>query len=59
MSHLLFQFQVRNLDDLNENASNVQLSSSDLKDFETVFGKIEVHGGLMNEMQMYIVDETK
>ena len=50
----------RNLDHLNENlgAINVQLSSSALKDIETTFAKIEVHGGRMNEMQMQIVDQT-
>ncbi len=51
----------RNLDHLNENlgASNVQLSSSDLKDIETAFAKIDVHGGRMNEMQMQMVDQSK
>jgi aryl-alcohol dehydrogenase-like predicted oxidoreductase len=51
----------RNIDHLIENlgAINVQLSSSTLKDIDTAFAKIEVHGGRMNEMQMQIVDQTK
>jgi aryl-alcohol dehydrogenase-like predicted oxidoreductase len=51
----------RNLDHLNENlgASNVLPSPSDLKDIQTAFAKIKVHGGRMNEMQMQVVDQTK
>lgn len=49
----------RNLDHLNENlgALNVQLSESDIKDIETAFSKLVVHGGRMNKMQMKVVDK--
>jgi aryl-alcohol dehydrogenase-like predicted oxidoreductase len=51
----------RKLDHLIENlgAINVHLSPSDLKDIETAFAKIQVHGGRMNEMQMQIVDQDQ
>jgi aryl-alcohol dehydrogenase-like predicted oxidoreductase len=51
----------RNPDHLNENlgAINVQLTPEELREFETEFSKINVHGGRMNEMQMKAVDETK
>src|SRR5688572_24294253 len=51
----------RNLDHLNENlgASNAHLSSSALKDIETAFAEIDVHGSRMNVMQMQMVDQTK
>lgn len=51
----------RKLDHLNENlgAINVELSSSDLKDIESAFVKIKVHGGRMNEMQMQVVDQDE
>lgn len=41
----------RNLDHLNENlaAINVQLTAEDLRELETAFSKIKVHGGRMNE----------
>jgi len=50
----------RNMDHLNENlgAINVQLTPADLRDIETAFSKIKVHGGRMNEEQMRIVDQT-
>jgi aryl-alcohol dehydrogenase-like predicted oxidoreductase len=50
----------RNIDHLNENlgAINVHLTSEDLREIETAFSKISVHGGRMNEMQMQVVDQT-
>ncbi len=50
----------RNMDHLNENlgAINVLLTPVDLKEIETAFAKITVHGGRMNEMQMQVVDQT-
>jgi aryl-alcohol dehydrogenase-like predicted oxidoreductase len=50
----------RNIDHLNENlgAINVQLTSTDLREIETAFSKINVHGGRMNEEQMKFVDQT-
>ena len=49
----------RNLDHLNKNlgAINVQLTPADLREIETEFSKIRVHGGRMNEMQMQQVDQ--
>ena len=49
----------RNLDHLNENlgAINIQLTPADLREIETEFSKITVHGGRMNEMQMQQVDQ--
>ena len=48
----------RNVDHLNENfgALSVELTSEDLRDIETAFSKITVHGGRMNEEQMELVD---
>jgi len=50
----------RNIDHLNENLSaiRVELSSADLRDLDTAFAKVKVHGGRMNEEQMRVVDET-
>lgn len=50
----------RNVDHLNENfgALSVELTSEDLRDIETAFSKITVHGGRMNEEQMELVDRT-
>jgi aryl-alcohol dehydrogenase-like predicted oxidoreductase len=50
----------RNIQHLNENlgASNVHLTSEDLREIETAFSKITVHGGRMNEIQMQAVDQT-
>jgi len=50
----------RNPDHLNENlgAINVQLTPADLRDLETAFSVITVHGGRMNPMQMKVVDHT-
>lgn len=50
----------RNMDHLNENlgALNVQLTPADLRELETAFSKLKVHGGRMNEMQMKVVDQT-
>jgi aryl-alcohol dehydrogenase-like predicted oxidoreductase len=50
----------RNVEHLSENlgAINVQLSPADLREIETAFSKIKVHGGRMNEAQMKVVDQT-
>jgi aryl-alcohol dehydrogenase-like predicted oxidoreductase len=50
----------RNMGHLNENlgAINVQLTPADLREIETAFSKINVHGGRMNEEQMRYVDQT-
>jgi len=50
----------RNLDHLNENlgAINVQLTPPDLREIETAFSKIKVHGGRMSEKHMRDVDQT-
>jgi|SRR6185436_15031060 aryl-alcohol dehydrogenase-like predicted oxidoreductase len=50
----------RNVNHLSENlaAVNIQLTSADLHEIETVLSKIKVHGGRMNEEQMRIVDQT-
>src|SRR5688572_13083552 len=50
----------RNLDHLNENtgAISMQLSPQDLRDIETAFSEVTVHGGRMNPMQMEVVDHT-
>jgi aryl-alcohol dehydrogenase-like predicted oxidoreductase len=47
----------RNLEHLSENlgAVDVRLTSDDLREIETAFAAITVHGGRMNEMQMEIV----
>jgi aryl-alcohol dehydrogenase-like predicted oxidoreductase len=51
----------RNLDHLNENlgAINVQLTPADLREIETAFSKIKVHGGRMSEKYMRDVDRTE
>jgi aryl-alcohol dehydrogenase-like predicted oxidoreductase len=50
----------RNMDHLNENlgAIKVQLTPADLREIETAFSEITVHGGRMNEEQMRYVDQT-
>ena len=50
----------RNIDHLNENlaAINVQLTPADLREIDTAFSKIKVHGGRMNEERMMAVDQT-
>ena len=50
----------RNVNHLSENlgAINVQLTAADLREIDTAFSKIKVHGGRMNEEQMRIVDQT-
>jgi aryl-alcohol dehydrogenase-like predicted oxidoreductase len=50
----------RNLDHLKENlgAINVQLTPADLREIETAFSKIKVHGGRMSEKYMRDVDQT-
>ncbi|MED4169729.1 aldo/keto reductase [Priestia megaterium] len=49
----------RNIDHLNENlgAINIQLTPEELRELETDFSKIKVHGGRMNEMQMQVVEQ--
>jgi aryl-alcohol dehydrogenase-like predicted oxidoreductase len=51
----------RRMDHLEENLGsiNVHLTSADLREIETAFSKIKVHGGRMNEVQMQVVDQTK
>jgi aryl-alcohol dehydrogenase-like predicted oxidoreductase len=51
----------RNLDHLNENldAINVHLTPADLREIETAFAKIKVHGGRMGEKYMRDVDQTE
>jgi aryl-alcohol dehydrogenase-like predicted oxidoreductase len=48
------------IDHLNENlgAINVQLTPADLREIETAFSKIKVHGGRMSEKHMQQVDQT-
>jgi aryl-alcohol dehydrogenase-like predicted oxidoreductase len=48
----------RNMDHLNENlaAINVQLTPADLREIETTFSRIKVHGGRMSEKHMRDVD---
>ena len=48
----------RNVDHLQENlgAINVQLTSADLREIETAFSKIKVHGGRMSEKYMREVE---
>jgi aryl-alcohol dehydrogenase-like predicted oxidoreductase len=50
----------RNIDHLNENlgAINVQLTPADLREIDTAFSTIKVHGGRMNEEQMKVVDQS-
>jgi aryl-alcohol dehydrogenase-like predicted oxidoreductase len=50
----------RNIDHLNENlgAINVELTPADLRELDTAFSQIKVHGGRMNEEQMKVVDQT-
>ncbi len=51
----------RNIDHLSENlgAINVRLTPEDLREIDTAFSKIKVHGGRMNEEQMKMVDQTE
>ena len=50
----------RRLDHLEENlgAINVQLTPADLREMDTAFSKLKVHGGRMNEEQMKVVDQS-
>ena len=50
----------RNLSHFEENvqAINVLLSPADLREIESAFAKLKVHGGRMNAMQMQVVDQT-
>lgn len=49
------------IDHLNENlaAITVQLTPTDLREIDTAFSTIKVHGGRMNEEQMKVVDQTQ
>jgi aryl-alcohol dehydrogenase-like predicted oxidoreductase len=51
----------RNIDHLNENlgAVNFPLTSEDIREIDSAFSTIEVHGGRMNEEQMKVVDQTE
>jgi len=51
----------RNLDHLTENlgAIKVDLTPADLREIDTAFVPIKVHGGRMNEEQMKVVDQTE
>jgi aryl-alcohol dehydrogenase-like predicted oxidoreductase len=51
----------RNLDHLTENlgAIEVELMPADLREIDTAFVPIKVHGGRMNEEQMKVVDQTE
>jgi aryl-alcohol dehydrogenase-like predicted oxidoreductase len=51
----------RNPDHLVENlgAVNITLTLADLREIDTAFSRIEVHGGRMNEEQMKVVDYTQ
>ncbi|HEY5812475.1 MAG TPA: aldo/keto reductase [Terrimicrobiaceae bacterium] len=50
----------RNIDHLEENlgAINVELTPADLREIETAFSKIKVHGGRMSEKYMREVEQT-
>jgi aryl-alcohol dehydrogenase-like predicted oxidoreductase len=50
----------RNLSHFEENvqAINVRLSPADLRQIESEFAKLKVHGGRMNAMQMQVVDQA-
>ena len=50
----------RNLSHFEENvqAINVELSPAELREIESAFAKLKVHGGRMNAMQMQVVDQT-
>ncbi|MFF0400140.1 aldo/keto reductase [Streptomyces sp. NPDC005248] len=49
----------RNLKHLNENlgALHVRLPPKDLREIDTAFAEVEVHGGRMNDAQMQMVDQ--
>jgi len=51
----------RNINHLNENmgAVNIRLTPEDLREIDSAFSTIEVHGGRMNEEQMKVVDQTE
>jgi hypothetical protein len=50
----------RNLSHFEENvqAINVRVSPARLREMESAFAKLKVHGGRMNAMQMQVVDKT-
>ena len=50
----------RNLDHLIENsrAIDIKLTPADLREIDTAFSKVKVHGGRMNAEQMKVVDES-
>ena len=56
----LFTGTKRNIDHLHENFAsvNVQLTPDDLRELESTFSALTVHGGRMNKMQMRVVDGT-
>jgi hypothetical protein len=39
-------------------AVNFQLPPGDIREIDSAFSKIEVHGGRMNEEQRKVVDQT-
>ncbi|WP_217277585.1 aldo/keto reductase [Corallococcus exiguus] len=51
----------RNPVHLEENlgARHIQLTAAELRELETAFSRLTVHGGRMNELQMDVVDSTK
>jgi hypothetical protein len=42
----------------NLGAINVQLTRADLREIDTAFSRVKVHGGRMNKEQMQVVDES-
>lgn len=50
----------RNLDHLIENSKSIdiELTPADLRDIDTAFANVKVHGGRMNAEQMKVVDES-
>jgi hypothetical protein len=60
-NRLSCQFLARaTIDHPNENlgAVNFQLPPGDIREIDSAFSKIEVHGGRMNEEQRKVVDQT-
>jgi aryl-alcohol dehydrogenase-like predicted oxidoreductase len=50
----------RRMDHLEENLGsiNVQLTPADIREIDSAFSKIKVHGGRMNQEQMKVVDRA-
>jgi diketogulonate reductase-like aldo/keto reductase len=48
------------MDHLEENLGsiNVQLTPADIREIDSAFSKIKVHGGRMNQEQMKVVDRA-